>query len=159
MATTQTLVPQTSKSTRPSSRNGYQRSLTNLMKEVQSYLPPDEIEFIKAAYEYAYLAHDGQTRKSGEPYIIHPISVSLRLAQLALPSDLIAAGLLHDTVEDCGIEVDDIRKEFGDSVALLVDGVTKLKQIELAASSGGRDSADTTRTANRSESKASARCL
>ena len=137
MATTQTLVPQTSKSTRPSSRNGYQRSLTNLMKEVQSYLPPDEIEFIKAAYEYAYLAHDGQTRKSGEPYIIHPISVSLRLAQLALPSDLIAAGLLHDTVEDCGIEVDDIRKEFGDSVALLVDGVTKLKQIELAASSGG----------------------
>lgn len=107
------------------------------MKEVQSYLPPDEIEFIKAAYEYAYLAHDGQTRKSGEPYIIHPISVSLRLAQLALPSDLIAAGLLHDTVEDCGIEVDDIRKEFGDSVALLVDGVTKLKQIELAASSGG----------------------
>ena len=137
MANTQTLVSQTSKSTRPSSRNGYQRSLTNLMEEVQGYLPQDEIEFIKAAYEYAYLAHDGQTRKSGEPYIIHPISVSLRLAQLALPSDLIAAALLHDTVEDCGIEVDDIRKEFGDSVALLVDGVTKLKQIELAASSGG----------------------
>ena len=137
MATSQTLVPKTPKSTRHSNRNGYQRSLTNLMEEVQTYLPSDEIEFIKSAYEYAYLAHDGQTRKSGEPYIIHPISVSLRLAQLALPADLIVAGLLHDTVEDCGIEVEDIRKEFGDSVALLVDGVTKLKQIELTASSGG----------------------
>ena len=67
------------------------------MQEVHAYLPPEEIEFVKSAYEYAHLAHDGQTRKSGEPFIIHPISVALRLAQLALPSDLIAAGLLHDT--------------------------------------------------------------
>ena len=137
MATTPTLVSQTTKSTKPSNRNGYQRSLTELMQEVESYLGPDDLEFVKASYEYAFLAHEGQTRKSGEPYIIHPISVSLRLAQLRLPADLIVAGLLHDTVEDCGIEVEDIRKEFGNGVAVLVDGVTKLKQIELNAIDGG----------------------
>ena len=109
------------------------------MHEVEQYLPPDEIEFVKSAYEYAYLAHDGQTRKSGEPYIVHPVSVSLRLARLRLTADLIVAGLLHDTVEDCGIEVDDLRKEFGDGVALLVDGVTKLKRIELRAVDGGTE--------------------
>ena len=137
MATTPTLVSQTSKSTRPSNRNGYERSLTDLMQEVHSYLASEEIEFVQSAYEYAYLAHEGQKRQSGEPYITHPIAVSLRLAKLHLPTDLIAAGLLHDTVEDCGVEVDDIRKEFGDTVALLVDGVTKLKQIELKAIDGG----------------------
>ena len=137
MANTQTLDPKTTKSSRPSHRNGYQRSLAQLMNALHEYLPEDEIEFIRSAYEYAYLAHDGQKRKSGEPFIVHPIIVSLRLAQLKLPSDLIAAGLLHDTVEDCGIEVDDLSKEFGDGVALLVDGVTKLKQIELRALDGG----------------------
>ena len=137
MATTPTLVSRTTKSTKPSNRNGYERSLTELMQEVQSYLEPDDVEFVKSSYEYAFLAHEGQTRKSGEPYIVHPISVSLRLAQLRLPADLIVAGLLHDTVEDCGIEVDDIRKEFGNGIAVLVDGVTKLKQIELNAIDGG----------------------
>ena len=140
MATTPTLVSQASKSARPSNRNGYERALTDLMQEVHTYLVPDAIEFVQSAYEYAYLAHDGQKRKSGEPYIVHPISVSLRLANLHLPADLIAAGLLHDTVEDCGIEVEDIRKEFGNVVALLVDGVTKLKQIELKAIDGGSKS-------------------
>ena len=137
MANTQTLDTQTANSSRPSHRNGYQRSLAQLMKEVHEYLPVNDIEFIQSAYEYAYLAHDGQTRKSGEPFIVHPIMVSLRLAQLRLPTDLVAAGLLHDTVEDCGIEVDDLRKEFGNSVTLLVDGVTKLKQIELKAMGKG----------------------
>ena len=109
------------------------------MEKVQAYLPQDQIEFVKSAYEYAHLAHDGQTRKSGEPYIIHPISVADRLAHLKLPADLIVAGLLHDTVEDCGIEVDDLREEFGVGVALLVDGVTKLKKIELRAVDGGTE--------------------
>ncbi len=103
------------------------------MRTIHEYLPAQEIDSIKSAYEYAHLAHDGQTRKSGEPFILHPIMVSQRLADLRLPADLIAAGLLHDTVEDCGIEVADLQEEFGDSVALLVDGVTKLKAIELKA--------------------------
>ncbi len=107
------------------------------MNEIREYLPKEEIEFVKEAYEYAFLAHDGQKRKSGEPFIMHPVEVSLRLARLRLPSDLIAAGLLHDTVEDCDIEVEDLRNAFGDSVALLVDGVTKLKHIELKAVDGG----------------------
>lgn len=140
MATSSTLVSSPSNSLRPSSRNGYERSLTELINEVETYLAPEEVEFVQSAYEYAYLAHDGQKRKSGEPYIIHPISVSLRLAKLNLPADLIAAGLLHDTVEDCGIEVEDIRDQFGEVVALLVDGVTKLKQIELKAVGGGTHS-------------------
>ena len=131
--TTQTLEPQTATSSRPSRRAGYQRSLAQLMRSVHEYLPPKEIEVIKSAYEYAHLAHEGQTRKSGEPFILHPIMVSIRLADLRLPADLIIAGLLHDTVEDCGIEVEDLRREFGDGVALLVDGVTKLKTIELRA--------------------------
>ena len=84
MAITQTLDTKTTKSSRPSHRNGYQRSLAQLMNAVHEYLPEDEIEFIRSAYEYAYLAHDGQKRKSGEPFIIHPIIVSLRLAQLKL---------------------------------------------------------------------------
>ena len=101
------------KNGRVSNRNGYERSLTDLMTQVHTYLTSDEIEFVKGSYEYAFLAHDGQTRKSGEPYIVHPIIVAFRLAKLKMPADLIAAALLHDTVEDCGIEIDDIRNHFG----------------------------------------------
>ena len=158
MANTQTLDTQTAKSSRPSHRNGYERSLAQLMTEVHEYLPADDIEFIQSAYEYAYLAHDGQTRKSGEPFIVHPIMVSLRLAQLRLPTDLVAAGLLHDTVEDCGIEVDDLRKEFGNSVTLLVDGVTKLKQIELKAMGKGAAKRRHAEDREQSASKTCARC-
>ena len=136
-ANTPTLVLEPSKNGRVSNRNGYERSLTDLMTQVHTYLTSDEIEFVKGSYEYAFLAHDGQTRKSGEPYIVHPIIVAFRLAKLKMPADLIAAALLHDTVEDCGIEIDDIRNHFGNAVATLVDGVTKLKQIELKAIDGG----------------------
>ena len=136
-ANTPTLVLEPLKNGRVSNRNGYERSLTDLMTQVHTYLTSDEIEFVKGSYEYAFLAHDGQTRKSGEPYIVHPIIVAFRLAKLKMPADLIAAALLHDTVEDCGIEIDDIRNHFGNAVATLVDGVTKLKQIELKAIDGG----------------------
>ena len=136
-ANTPTLVLEPLKNGRVSNRNGYERSLTDLMTQVHTYLTSDEIEFVKGSYEYAFLAHDGQTRKSGEPYIVHPIIVAFRLAKLKMPADLIAAALLHDTVEDCGIEIDDIRNHFGTAVATLVDGVTKLKQIELKAIDGG----------------------
>ncbi len=137
MASTQTLEPAIAEPAKPAHRHGYQRSLAQLLRAVHEYLPEEEIEFVKSAYEYAYLAHDGQTRKSGEPFIVHPLMVAVRLTELRLTSDLIAAALLHDTVEDCGIPIGDIRDSFGEGVALLVDGVTKLKAIELKAIDGG----------------------
>lgn len=78
-------------------------------------------------------AHDGQVRKSGEPYIIHPLCVAIILADLELDKESIAAGLLHDVVEDTPMTTEDLAKEFGDEVALLVDGVTKLGQLRYSA--------------------------
>ena len=90
---------------------------------------------IKRAVEVAKKAHEGQLRKTGEPYIIHPLAVKKILEEWGMDEDTIIAGILHDTVEDTSLTLDDIRKEFGDSVAFLVDGVTKLSD----ARAGMRD--------------------
>ena len=91
--------------------------------------PGYDVETIKKAYDIANDKHKGQLRKSGEPYIVHPIAVSLILADLGMDEDTLAAALLHDVPEDTDTSIDDIREEFGDDVALLVDGVTKLGSI------------------------------
>lgn len=83
-------------------------------------------ERVKRAVEVAKNAHEGQFRKTGEPYIVHPLAVKKILEEWGMDEDTIIAGILHDTVEDTDLTLDDIRKEFGDSVAFLVDGVTKL---------------------------------
>ena len=83
--------------------------------------------------DLAKKAHEGQMRKSGEPYIIHPICVAIILAQLELDKETIVAGLLHDVVEDTVMTYDDIVREFGEEIALLVDGVTKLTQLNYSA--------------------------
>ena len=88
---------------------------------------------IEKAYQIASKAHEGQLRKSGEPYIIHPICVCLILAELELDKETIVAGMLHDVVEDTVMTGPEIAAEFGDEVALLVDGVTKLTQIDYVA--------------------------
>jgi RelA/SpoT family (p)ppGpp synthetase len=85
---------------------------------------------IERAYDVAELAHAGQTRKSGEPYIQHPLAVALLLADIGMDTDTIAAGLLHDVVEDTDIDIRRLKREFGAHVASLVDGVTKLEEIE-----------------------------
>lgn len=90
-----------------------------------------DTEKIFAAYEFAQQAHMGQKRDSGEPYIIHPIAVACNLLELGMDTDTICAGLLHDVAEDTEFSIDDISKKFGPDVAMLVDGVTKLKKIPL----------------------------
>src|SRR5438477_1505848 len=94
-----------------------------------SYLPPDKIELIRTAYEFAADAHSGQTRLTGEPYIIHPLDAAMTVAGLQLDGPAIAAALLHDVQEDCGVPNDEIKKRFGAEIARLVDGATKLDKI------------------------------
>ena len=101
----------------------------DLIEKVKLYHPSSDISDIERAYKVAKKAHEGQFRKSGEPYIIHPLCVAIILAELELDKESIIAGLLHDVVEDTVMTSEDVAKEFGDEVALLVDGVTKLTQL------------------------------
>ncbi len=102
----------------------------DLIARVKKYHPSDDISLIEKAYRVAFDAHKGQNRKSGEPYIIHPLCVGILLAELEMDQETIVAGLLHDVVEDTIFTVEELREQFGDDVALLVDGVTKLGQLQ-----------------------------
>ena len=101
----------------------------DLISRVKKYHPSADISLIEKAYQLAAEAHKDQVRKSGEPYIIHPLYVSIILADLELDKETIAAGILHDVVEDTIYTKEEIAEWFGEEVALLVDGVTKLKQM------------------------------
>ena len=103
-----------------------------LIKRVRKYHPSDDISLIEKAYNQAAEAHKDQLRKSGEPYIIHPLCVAIILADLEMDKETIAAGLLHDVVEDTILTKEEIEKTFGSDVALLVDGVTKLTALQLS---------------------------
>ncbi len=104
-----------------------------LIASVRKYHPSTDISLIEKAYRIAYEAHEGQVRKSGEAYIIHPLCVGIILAELELDKETIVAGLLHDVVEDTVMTVKEIATEFSDEIALLVDGVTKLGQLSYDA--------------------------
>jgi guanosine-3',5'-bis(diphosphate) 3'-pyrophosphohydrolase len=108
------------------------------LSETLSYLSPKDRELIERAYRLALRAHEGQTRASGEPYIQHCLAVAKILADLNLPGPAIAAGLLHDIVEDTPVTLSYLRKEFGEEVAALVDGVTKLTQLPRVTRDDGR---------------------
>ena len=103
----------------------YQR----LVRTIGKYHPSDDITMIEKAYKIARDAHKDQKRKSGEPYIIHPLCVAIILADLEMDKETIASGLLHDVVEDTAMTLEDTTREFGSEVAFLVDGVTKLTQL------------------------------
>ncbi|MGN0288725.1 MAG: RelA/SpoT family protein [Lachnospiraceae bacterium] len=103
----------------------------DLTLRVKRYHPSDDLTLIEKAFRVAEKAHEKQTRKSGEPYIIHPLYVAIILADLEMDKETIVAGLLHDVVEDTIMTDEEIRKEFGDDVALLVDGVTKLQNLQM----------------------------
>ena len=96
---------------------------------IRKYHPSDDITMVEKAYDIAYNAHKEQKRRSGEPYIIHPLCVAIILADLELDKETIVAGILHDVVEDTVMTEEELTSIFGEEVALLVDGVTKLTQI------------------------------
>jgi len=105
-------------------------AVDRLIKTVRLHHPKADIALVERAYAAAELAHRGQKRRSGEPYITHPVAVAQILADLGIGSKTIAAALLHDTVEDTDYELDTLRHEFGDEIAMLVDGVTKLDKLK-----------------------------
>ncbi len=104
-----------------------------LMDSIRKYHPSEDISMVEKAYQVAAQAHAGQLRKSGEPYITHPLYVAIILAELEMDKETIAAGLLHDVVEDTCLTEEEITEQFGPEVALLVDGVTKLGQLSYDA--------------------------
>ena len=103
-----------------------------LMRRMRANRPNDDLELIRKAYEFSQKYHAGQTRASGEPYLAHPLEVALVLAEMKMDPVAIAAGLLHDSVEDTSVTIVDIRKEFGEQVAHIVEGVTKISAIDFA---------------------------
>ena len=100
-----------------------------LVRSIRKYHPSDDLTLIRRAFEIAKDAHKDQKRKSGEPYIIHPVHVAIILANLELDKESIISGILHDVVEDTSMTLQEVREQFGDEVAILVDGVTKLTQL------------------------------
>ena len=108
----------------------------SLLDRALEYLPRDKIDIVAEAYRFAEKAHLGQARLSGEPFVEHPLQTALYLAELRLDSSALAAALLHDVMEDCGVEFEELNHRFGEEVAKLVDGVTKLTKAELMVEDG-----------------------
>lgn len=106
-----------------------EKAYDELISKIKKYHPAENFDLVEKAYNLARDAHGDQVRKSGEPYLIHPIAVANILAELELDKETIIAGILHDVVEDTPYTVEDISREFNAEIALLVDGVTKLSQI------------------------------
>ena len=119
----------------------YSRELNDVIRVVKGNHPRVDTQIIERAFKRAEKAHEGQLRKSGEPYITHPVAVAKILADLGTGPSTIAAALLHDTVEDTDYSLDQLRDEFGEEIALLVDGVTKLDKVKL----GDKTQAETIR--------------
>ena len=103
-----------------------------LMRRMQENRPQDDLSIIKKAYDFSLKYHEGQSRASGDPYLVHPLEVALVLAEMKMDPVAVAAGLLHDSVEDTSVTIVDIRKEFGEQVAHIVEGVTKISKIDFA---------------------------
>ena len=112
----------------------YEKDYQKLIADYQNTFSPDDIEKIKKAYSIACEAHANQKRRSGEPYIMHPVAVAKILAEMGMDAESVCAALLHDVVEDTETTSEEIREMFGESIEQLVDGVTKLGQIPLTAS-------------------------
>lgn len=115
------------------SEQGAAVSLLSFSDTVSHYLSAEEVQLIKRAYYYAEQAHDGQFRRSGEPYVTHPLAVANILAEMQMDHQSVIAALLHDVIEDTGVSKTALAEQFGDTIADMVDGVSKLTQIEFAS--------------------------
>ena len=102
----------------------------SLNRIIEGYLPADKIELVKRAFVIARDAHEGQTRSSGEPYITHPVAVASIIADMRLDHEAVMAALLHDVIEDTPYTEDQLKAEFGESVAEIVEGVSKLDKLK-----------------------------
>ena len=111
-----------------------------LIEQVQSYLPQDKVTLVEGAFEFGCQRHEGQIRMSGGPYMEHPLNTALFLAELHLDGVTVAAALLHDVMEDCGVTYEELKQRFGDEVAKLVDGVSKLTRMDLKFAGNGTES-------------------
>ena len=109
------------------------RALGPLLQALEVNHPRSDTGLVLRAYRVAHRAHEGQTRKSGDPYITHPVAVATILAEIGMTPTTLAAALLHDTVEDTDYSLDQLREDFGSEIAVMVDGVTKLDKIEYGA--------------------------
>src|SRR6266498_3904424 len=109
---------------------GVEQLFAELAAKVREYRPKDDLAPLEKAFQFASAHHNRQKRDSGEPYMVHPLLVSHSLADMRMDVVCIETGLLHDVVEDTGVTIEEIRKNFGDDVAGCVDGVTKLGKLD-----------------------------
>src|ERR1035441_3915394 len=116
----------------PLSQRSIDERFAALLKQVHANRPSEDVSLIRKAWEFCVQHHAGQMRASGEPYIIHPLEVAEVLAEMKMDATAIAAGLLHDAVEDTPATSEEIEKQFGDQVAHIVEGVTKIDKIQFA---------------------------
>ena len=119
------------KTTNLSQQSTSNPALKSLLKKSKAYLDKDQIALIKRAYVFSYASHQGQLRKSGEPYINHPLSVAYILAEMGMDAVSIGAAILHDVVEDTSVGQEEIKKKFGSEISNLVDGLSKIDNIKL----------------------------
>ena len=119
------------KTTNLSQQSTSNPALNSLLKKSKSYLDKDQVALIKRAYVFSYASHQGQLRKSGEPYINHPLSVAYILAEMGMDAVSIGAAILHDVVEDTSVGQEEIKKKFGSEISNLVDGLSKIDNIKL----------------------------
>lgn len=110
--------------------NGYKKNFEQVLRKLREYSPKSDTVLLQRAFEFGQEAHKDQLRKSGEPYFIHCLEVARILTDLRMDSTTIAGGLLHDVVEDTGINIEEVKEKFGREVALLVDGVTKISELK-----------------------------
>src|SRR5215475_14322959 len=123
---------QTTSLTAEESPDLFADKFSKLLDLVRANRPGDDLDIIRKAWDFCLEHHKGQMRASGEPYVLHPLEVALVLAEMKLDSTAIAAGLLHDAVEDTPVTTADITAKFGEQVAHIVEGVTKIDKIQFA---------------------------
>ena len=109
------------------------KDIKRLVETLEAYMPAEDIEQVMKSYEFGVLAHQGQTRMSGEPYISHPVAVAQTLADMHFDGQTITAAILHDVIEDTEFSITEIEEQFDTEIAALVDGVSKLDQMEFTS--------------------------